>query len=90
MGSADEIMAGYGGLQAAQETFYKDLHQHPELSHQEGRTAGNVAEQLRECGFTVQSGVGGTGVVGVLVNGSGPTVLGLFRDPVAPRTVTTL
>jgi amidohydrolase len=75
MGSADEIMAGYGGLQAGQEAFYRKLHQHPELSHQEVRTAGRVAAQLQECGFTVQSGIGGTGVVGVLANGSGPTVL---------------
>ena len=75
MGGTDEIMAGYGGLQAGQEAFYKDLHQHPELSHQEGRTAGRVARQLQECGFAVQSGIGGTGVVGVLANGSGPTVL---------------
>ncbi|HEX5296337.1 MAG TPA: amidohydrolase [Streptosporangiaceae bacterium] len=75
MGGTDEIMAGYGGLQAGQEAFYKDLHQHPELSHQEGRTAGRVARQLKECGFAVQSGIGGTGVVGVLANGSGPTVL---------------
>ena len=75
MSSVDEILADYGELRAGQEAFYKDLHQHPELSHQEVRTAGNVARQLRECGFTVQSGIGGTGVVGVLANGSGPTVL---------------
>jgi hippurate hydrolase len=75
MSSVDRIVADYGGLQARQEAFYKDLHQHPELSHQERRTAGRVAEQLQKDGFTVQSGVGGTGVVGVLSNGSGPTVL---------------
>src|SRR5579864_8505658 len=73
--SVDEILAGYGGLQAEQEALYKDLHQHPELSHQEKRTAGRVAARLHEYGFTVQSGIGGTGVVGVLANGSGPTVL---------------
>ena len=39
MSSTDEILAGYGDIQAAQEAFYKDLHQHPELSHQEQRTA---------------------------------------------------
>ena len=75
MSSVDEILADYGALQADQEAFYKDLHQHPELSHQERRTAGRVAGQLQEYGFTVQSGIGGTGVVGVLRNGSGPTVL---------------
>jgi hippurate hydrolase len=73
--SVDEILAGYGGLQAKQEAFYKDLHRHPELSHQEKRTAGRVAAQLQEYGLTVQPGIGGTGVVGILANGSGPTVL---------------
>jgi amidohydrolase len=75
MSSVDEIVADYGGLRAGQEAFYKDLHQHPELSHQERRTAGRVAEQLQKDGFTVQSGIGGTGVAGVLSNGSGRTVL---------------
>ncbi len=75
MSSVQEILAGYDGLQAAQETFYKDLHQHPELSHQEQRTAQRVAGQLREYGCTVHDGIGGTGVVGVLSNGDGPTVL---------------
>lgn len=75
MSNVDEIVADYGGLQADQEAFYKDLHQHPELSHQERRTAGRVAARLQKYGFTVQSGIGGTGVVGVLSNGSGPTVL---------------
>jgi amidohydrolase len=75
MSNIDEIVADYAGLQADQEAFYKDLHGHPELSHQERRTAGRVAERLQEYGFTVQSGIGGTGVVGVLSNGSGPTVL---------------
>ncbi len=75
MGNVDEIVADYGGLQADQEAFYKDLHQHPELSHQERRTAGRVAKRLQEYGFAVDSGIGGTGVVGVLANGSGPTVL---------------
>jgi hippurate hydrolase len=75
MSSVDEIVADYGGLQAAQEAFYKDLHGHPELSHQERRTADRVAGNLQKDGFTVQPGIGGTGVIGVLSNGSGPTVL---------------
>jgi len=75
MSSVDEILAGYSGLRAGQEAFYKDLHRHPELSHQERRTAGLVAGQLQDCGFTVQSGIGGTGVVGMLSNGEGPAVL---------------
>jgi amidohydrolase len=55
--------------------FYIDLHQHPELSLHEERTAAKVAERLRAAGFEVTTGVGGTGVVGVLRNGAGPTVM---------------
>ncbi|WP_166909482.1 amidohydrolase [Mycobacterium sp. DL440] len=58
-----------------QEPLYRSLHQNPELSHQEKRTAGVVAERLRQSGLTVHEGVGGTGVVGVLGNGDGPRVL---------------
>jgi len=75
MNGVDEILAGYDGLQAAQEAFYKDLHEHPELSHHEHRTAKCVAGELQKYGFTVQTGIGGTGVTGVLANGAGPTVM---------------
>jgi amidohydrolase len=75
MSSIDEILAGYDGLQGALEVFYQDLHSHPELSHAEHRTAQRVAGSLRDSGFTVHAGIGGTGVVGVLSNGAGPTVL---------------
>lgn len=57
------------------EEFYRDLHRHPELGFQEHRTAGLVAEQLRKLGAEVTTGVGGTGVLGVLRNGPGPTAL---------------
>jgi hippurate hydrolase len=57
------------------EAVYKDLHQNPELSLQEVRTAGIVSSKLREAGFEVTENVGKTGVVGILTNGSGPTVL---------------
>jgi amidohydrolase len=53
---------------------YRDLHRHPELSFQEQRTAKIVAESLRASGFEVHTGIGVTGVVGVLRNGAGPTV----------------
>ncbi|OJU41069.1 MAG: amidohydrolase [Microbacterium sp. 69-10] len=56
------------------EALYIDLHQHPELSFQETRTAGIAAGQLRDLGLEVHEGVGGTGVVGVLANGDAPTV----------------
>ena len=75
MSAIDEILAGYENLRPGQEDFYRDLHQHPELSHQEHQTARRVAGRLRGDGFTVQEGIGGTGVTGVLANGSGPTVL---------------
>src|SRR5664279_6299692 len=59
----------------AWDEFYRDLHRHPELSLQEHRTAGIVADRLRSLGLQVAGGIGRTGVVGVLRNGSGPTVL---------------
>ena len=55
--------------------LYKDLHASPELSFQEHRTAQIVADRLESLGYTVTRGVGQTGVVGVLENGDGPTVL---------------
>jgi amidohydrolase len=54
---------------------YKDIHAHPELSMQEHRTAGIAAAWLRQQGYEVTEGVGGTGVVGLLRNGDGATVL---------------
>lgn len=57
------------------EQTYRDLHEHPELSFQEHRTAGIVAGHLRRLELAVHEGIGGTGVVGVLENGAGPTVL---------------
>ena len=71
------------------EELYKDVHRHPELSMQEQRTAGLAAERLSATGFEVTAGVGGTGVVGLLRNGEGPTVM-LRADmdalPVAEQT----
>jgi amidohydrolase len=55
--------------------LYRDLHAHPELAFAEHRTAGIVADRLRDLGYQVTTGVGGTGVVGLLVNGEGPVVL---------------
>lgn len=69
--------------------LYEDLHRHPELAFQETRTAGLVADRLRGLGWEVTTGVGRTGVVGVLVNGDGPLVM-LRADmdalPVEERT----
>src|SRR5579859_5713147 len=55
--------------------LYRDLHAHPELGFAEHRTAGIVAERLRALGYQVTTGVGETGVVGVLSRGVGPVVL---------------
>ncbi|MBT2517020.1 amidohydrolase [Streptomyces sp. ISL-90] len=57
------------------EATYRDLHANPELSFQEHRTAGIVADQLRSFGYDVTTGIGTTGVLGLLRNGDGPTVL---------------
>src|SRR5437899_4812667 len=55
--------------------LYKHLHQNPELSFQEHKTAARVAEELRAAGYEVTTGVGKLGVVSVLKNGAGPVVL---------------
>ena len=57
------------------EALYKDVHSHPELSMQETRTAGLAADRLRAAGYEVATGIGKTGVVGLLRNGEGPTVM---------------
>ncbi|MGE3293163.1 MAG: amidohydrolase, partial [Geminicoccaceae bacterium] len=67
-GPSDELVARL-------ESIYKDIHAHPELAMQERRTAAIAAGWLREQGYEVTEGVGGTGVVGLLRNGEGATVL---------------
>ena len=57
------------------ETLYLDLHRNPELSLHEQQTAAKLAERAKALGYDVTTGVGGTGVVAVLKNGPGPTVL---------------
>src|SRR5690348_9898614 len=57
------------------ERLYTDIHSHPELSMQETRTSGLAAERMRAAGFEVTTGIGKTGVVGLLRNGDGPTVM---------------
>src|SRR3954465_4107378 len=68
-------LAGLDAITADLEELYRDIHQHPELSLQEHRTAGLAAERLQAGGLEVTTGVGGTGVVGLLANGDGPTVM---------------
>src|SRR5438105_8033347 len=57
------------------DALYRDLHQSPELSSHEEKTAAKLSERMRKLGYEVQTGVAGTGVVAVLKNGAGPTVL---------------
>lgn len=69
------IVVAVASTRPWQEDFYRHLHSHPELSHQEHATAAAVAERLRGFGYQVHEGIGGTGVVGILRNGAGPAVL---------------
>jgi hippurate hydrolase len=69
------VLAGLDEMQAWQESVYRSLHQHPELSDQEVKTAAVVVDVLREAGYEVHDKIGTTGVVGILRNGEGPTVL---------------
>ena len=60
---------------AAIQVLYRQLHQHPELPFQEYETSARLAEALEGLGYEVTRGVGGTGVVALLRNGEGPTVM---------------
>src|ERR687890_132748 len=75
-GPTQSVLPGpSNGLLAELEGKYKDIHAHPELSMQERRTAGIAATWLRQQGYEATEGVGDTGVVGLLRNGDGATVL---------------
>jgi hippurate hydrolase len=69
--SSKEVDAVY----PAAHDLYIDLHQNPELSSHETQTAAKLAARLRSLGYEVTEGVGGTGVVAILKNGAGPTVM---------------
>lgn len=69
------VLAGRDAIQDWQETTYRTLHRHPELSNQEVKTARTAADALRGAGYQVHERVGTTGVVGILKNGDGPVVL---------------
>ena len=66
-----EIEALYPGIEA----LYIDIHTHPELAFEEKNTAAKLAARIQEGGYQVTTGVGGTGIVGLLRNGEGPVVM---------------
>ncbi|WP_158882985.1 amidohydrolase [Amycolatopsis anabasis] len=69
------LLAPLDGLLPGLEALYVDLHRHPELAFAETRTAAELARRLESAGYQVHTGIGGTGVLGVLHNGPGPVVL---------------
>ena len=73
--ASDPVLTNLTQLIPNLEALYKDVHAHPELSMQETRTAALAADHLRKAGFEVTTGLGKTGVVGLLRNGEGPTVM---------------
>jgi amidohydrolase len=73
--TSGDVLENIGDLLPNLESIYKDIHSHPELSMQENRTAGIAADHLRAAGYEVTTGVGKTGVVGLLRNGEGPEMM---------------
>jgi amidohydrolase len=69
--NSPEVNAVFGEAKA----LYLDLHQHPELSSHETETAAKLSAKLRALGYEVTEHVGGTGIVAILKNGAGPTVM---------------
>ena len=72
---ASVVLTSLRTLLPGLEALYEDIHAHPELSMHETRTAGIAADRLRKAGYDVTTGVGKTGVVGLLRNGEGPTLM---------------
>jgi amidohydrolase len=77
---ADSVMQRADAVDARVLSWRRDLHQHPELSNREFRTARLVADQLRELGLEVRTQVAHTGVVGILEGGLPGPVLALRAD----------
>ena len=73
--SAQDLRAGVAEDMPELMELYRNLHANPELSFEEHKTAAKLARRMRDLGFEVTEGVGRTGVVSVMRNGEGPTVL---------------
>src|SRR5229473_8040569 len=71
----DAALAGIDAIYPELDALYIDLHQNPELSGQESKTATKLADRLRRLGYEVTTGVGGHGIVALMRNGDGPTVM---------------
>jgi len=87
--SVTDVLGGLPSVSGWQEHVYKDLHAHPELSFRETKTAALVAGKLTALGYEVLEHIGRTGVVGILRNGPGQTVLAradMDALPVTERT----
>ena len=87
--SGESVSAKIADLYPSLDALYKDLHAHPELSLMEEKTSARIAAELRATGFEVTEKFGGYGVVGILKNGAGPTLLirtDLDGLPVAEET----
>ena len=85
--SLEQIKADVDAMTDQLVAVRRDLHAHPELAFQEVRTAGVVANKLNELGYEVQTGVGKTGVVGLMEgtgNGNGKTLLLRFDMDALP------
>ncbi|MFI8683379.1 amidohydrolase [Brevundimonas diminuta] len=74
------VFSAAAGVQARVIAWRRDIHQHPELGFQETRTSSLVTEHLRQLGYEVRTGVGGTGVVGVLRGGRPGKTVALRAD----------
>lgn len=72
---SDEIRQHAQASLGAVASLYQDLHRMPELSFQEHETGARLARELQQLGYEVSAQVGGTGVVALLRNGEGPTVM---------------
>ena len=71
----ERVVEAFRGQEASLHQLYRELHAAPELSWQEVETARRLATEFRAAGMDVTTGVGTHGVVGVLRNGAGPTIL---------------
>ncbi len=86
---ARTVLVGLDAIRSEVESLCRELHRHPELGMREHRTARKAGDALRDAGYDVTEGVGGTGVGGVLRNGDGPVVMGradMNALPVRERT----